>query len=274
LSVLFDEVLFYTTRFKTVITCGSEDDQTRELFASGIWFATPKGGKNLFYATNRHLVDYDFDKKGWHHMGANSIASVDIELRKFNGNTPSHETKFFNLVSPPNKVYYPKDNSDLAIISISTNQTVFQNATKQGYRPMCISMDSFLADNTYFIKSLKLVDSVSFIGFPKGVFDTDRNLPIARNANIASAPSLPFKNDAVEGEIVLVSGLSFGGSSGSPVISIPVGNKGIGVGRVLESKLVGIMAGHLVDKDDKHKGLSYFIKSPKIIDTLKENNLI
>tara|TARA_Y100000768_G_C23990683_1_gene692469 strand:- start:8023 stop:8304 length:282 start_codon:yes stop_codon:yes gene_type:complete len=87
LSVLFDEVLFYTTRFKTVITCGSENDQTRELFASGIWFATPKGGKNLFYATNRHLVDYDFDKKGWHHMGANSIDREIEKVETFNDMT-------------------------------------------------------------------------------------------------------------------------------------------------------------------------------------------
>ncbi len=166
MALLFDEVLFYTTRFKTQITCGAENDQTRDLFASGIWIASPKG-KTLFYVTNRHLVDYSFDSNGWKHTGANSISLVDIELRKYLGGKAQGETKFFNLVTSQNQIFYPSDGSDLAVIAVSTEQDEFKSAVRENYVPKCMSLESFLAGESYFTGKLKIIDSVSFIGYPK-----------------------------------------------------------------------------------------------------------
>lgn len=276
MASVFDEVMYYSTRFKTELTYLDYENvqKKKEIFGSGIWLGSSRGGKHLFFVTNRHLVDFDFDKENWKRQGLTSISNVDIELRKYSGNTPLSETAFFDIVSIQNKIYYPKDGSDLAVIAISISLAKLKEAGAKGFKPFCLAMDSYLAGKEYFDTDLKAIDGVTFIGFPSGDYDHANNLPIARNANIASDPKKIFKNDWIEGDLILLSGLSFGGSSGSPVYSLPVGNPAIGVGRVLSPKLIGIVSGHLVDRDRRHKGLSYLVKSTKIMDVLMENGLL
>ncbi|MGE3611714.1 MAG: hypothetical protein AB7I27_19140 [Bacteriovoracaceae bacterium] len=274
MATIFDEVLYYSTRLKTVVsfTNSVNEKETRDFFGSGVWIASPRGGKHIFFVTNRHLVDYEYGK--WRTEGAEGIINIDIELRKFNERSPLPEAAFFDIVSVQNKIFYPQDGSDLAIIAISINLTALKEAGTKGFRPLCLAMDTFIANKSYFDNDLKAIDAVTFIGFPKGDYDLNYNLPIARNANIASDPRNYFKNNWIEGDLVLVSGLSFGGSSGSPVYSLPVGSEGLGFGRVLKPRLIGIISGHLIDENRKHKGLSYLVKSTKILEVLQENGLL
>jgi hypothetical protein len=94
-------------------------------------------------------------------------------------------------------------------------------------------------------------------------------------ATLASIPAVEFRNDAVKTtEVMLVSGLSFSGSSGSPVLNqrkgIPPGGD-INDPSYVPSKIIGIMSGHFWENPDdapemfRHSGLSYLTKSTAIL---------
>jgi hypothetical protein len=142
-----------------------------------------------------------------------------------------------------------------------------------------------------------LLDSVFFVGYPRSSkdevpwWDTAWNLPIARDATIASVPELPFTNPKIRmADVLLVSGLSLQGSSGSPVFTrqeqdVVVTNEfehhGGGAERPertrvrdVEPILIGIMSGHLPDPEAgplKHSGLSYLTRSTTILDLIEKS---
>ena len=274
-AYFFNEVLYYSTRIK----CTFNKSDSLDLFSnynSGVWFISPeylsRGGRSLFYATNRHVFDISYNPE-FQRQNAHQLINVSLEFRKVSNGQSTGETKFVEFPKLVTNYYVPADNSDLVIYKIDTTQEPLRTLIAENWKVLCINYDVNIAHSEYFNNELKPVDSVTFVGFPKGDFDLLNNLPIARNANIASAPHLRFKNEAVEGDLILVAGMSFGGSSGSPVYSLPVGNPGLGFGRVLIPKLIGIMSGHL-NGERGHKGLSYFVKSTKISDTIKEHNLL
>lgn len=141
----------------------------------------------------------------------------------------------------------------------------------------CFKYDD-LASQQFFATSLNPMDIASFIGFPgkTGIawYDEIWNLAIARTVNIASYPRIGFSNSKIEtSDVMLVSGLSFSGSSGSPVISH---EKGIKLGEGLSGcnyvppKLIGIMSGHHWSDTDAflHSGLSYLTRSTAILEML------
>ncbi len=83
-----------------------------------------------------------------------------------------------------------------------------------------------LADEQFLNECCEIFDPVGFLGFPQDWYDTARNAPIGRMAWLASNPSVSFANEKIKTtDITLVTGLSFGGSSGSPVLSLPKGLK-------------------------------------------------
>jgi hypothetical protein len=131
-------------------------------------------------------------------------------------------------------------------------------------------------------ENLNAMDMASFIGFPgkAGVpwYDEHWNLAIARTVNIASLPRVGFFNSAIPtSDVMLVSGLSFSGSSGSAMISHQKGIRhGIGRGTgddYVPPKLIGIMSGHWWNEEAdsgvfRHSGLSYLTRSTAIIGLL------
>lgn len=137
-----------------------------------------------------------------------------------------------------------------------------------------------LAGEDFFRNSLNAMDAVSFIGFPGSKndlvwFDDEWKLPIARTAHISSYPGRSFSNRSIStADTMLVSGLSFSGSSGSPVFNHPKGLnlKGpLTISGYVESKLIGIMSGHFHEAGDnafKHSGLSYLTRSTAILQLL------
>jgi hypothetical protein len=143
-----------------------------------------------------------------------------------------------------------------------------------------ILREADLADASWFETRIDLYDQLFFIGFPgRGWWDTKWNLPIVRAATVASAPWQPFSNEAIRtADTMLVSGFSFAGSSGSPLLSA---ERGIGPsGGIVDQyhnppKLLGIMSGHLNDPVIvpsliDHTGLSYATRSTSILALLHE----
>ena len=165
-------------------------------------------------------------------------------------------------------------------IHLTADVAVIQNpkfvSKPTGFEYTCFNHTD-IADNSWLATNLHAMDIASFIGFPgkkgKPWYDEKWNLAIARSANIASLPYIGFTNSSIPtSDAMLVSGLSFSGSSGSAVISH---QKGIQVGPGLSGsnyvppKVVGIMSGHWWDEDDpepfRHSGLSYLTSSSAIL---------
>ncbi len=136
---------------------------------------------------------------------------------------------------------------------------------------------SDLAGSQWIEENLNAMDVASFIGFPgkAGVpwYDEHWNLAIARTVNIASLPRAGFFNSGIStSDVMLVSGLSFSGSSGSAMISHEKGIVGHR-GHYVPPKLIGIMSGHWWNEETdsdvfRHSGLSYLTRSTAIIDLL------
>lgn len=80
----------------------------------------------------------------------------------------------------------------------------------------------------------------------------------------------------------MAAGLSFEGSSGSPVIFLEKGMPGYTVDNreYIAPRIIGVMSGHITfgkepPKSDlltPHSGLSYFTKSTTILEILSKNN--
>lgn len=125
------------------------------------------------------------------------------------------------------------------------------------------------------------MDVASFVGFPgndgKKWWNKKWNLPISRTVHIASWPRIASSNNSIPTlDVMLVSGLSFSGSSGSPIISY---EKGIKAGATLSTvsyvapRILGIMSGHWWNEEPKggmffHSGLSYFTRATSIRELL------
>ena len=138
---------------------------------------------------------------------------------------------------------------------------------------------SEIATEDFFADKLKLMDVASFIGYPgkAGIpwWNTGINYPIARTVNIASSPHLPFTNPSIiTTDVILVSGLSFSGSSGSVVVSHQKGYSPISSTisfndpNYAPPRLIGIMSGHWSEKEQDafvHTGLSYLTRSTSIL---------
>jgi hypothetical protein len=128
---------------------------------------------------------------------------------------------------------------------------------------------------------LDVGDLATFVGFAGGGndensrwWDQRRSIPIGRLASLSSAPGIAFEHPSIKtGDAGLVSGLSFQGASGSPLISHTKRGASNGFGEVSfddhveESKVIGIMSGHLLAESGglfDHSGLSYYTRSPSI----------
>jgi hypothetical protein len=233
-----------------------------------------RSGRRLFI-TNRHNVD-PLLKLG----GRYQLISAAIRLRKqdVQGNF-LEESRFFEV-----------DLSSGCLKSSSTaDVSVFVDPTYRDYDPSYIiyslAAHTALADQAFFESKVLMMDAVSFIGYPgssgKPWWDLAWNTPIARFAGLASPPHRPFQNAAIlTGDVGLVSGLSFSGSSGSLVM---LHEKGIPPGAIVDSRyapatIIGIMSGHWREQDEhemfRHSGLSYYTRSTAILDLLRANNAL
>ncbi len=233
-----------------------------EFSASGFWLLT--SDEHVLFVTNRHNVDPTLK----HGVGTEfNLTAVELQVRG-----PADGTVGFYPVTNLSTAIWCAPSADCAVIAapaLARSQTLDVGR---------IFREENLAEAAVF-PALQITDGASFIGYPglrgRPWWDQAADLPIARIATIASIPTTEFRNDAVKTtDVMLVSGLSFSGSSGSPVFNQP---KGIAPGgdihdrSYLPSKIIGIMSGHFWENPDdppemfRHSGLSYLTKSTAIL---------
>jgi len=229
------------------------------------------------FVTNRHMVDYAFCKNKQNF----NLCKMMFWLRNDK-----------NLLSKPQK-YELNLNSlkilrhDTADVAIIYNIEII-NSRNDFIHTTLSMVDDSLADDNFFQTMLRPADNCIFIGYPNDWWDESTGLPIVRLANLASWPKIDFINKGIKSTNVrLVAGLSFSGSSGSPIMNkgteFQAGN-GLSITGLVPPKIIGVMAGHWWDKWQmppptshlppptmfQHSGLSYFVTSTVIHNLLKK----
>jgi hypothetical protein len=239
---------------------------SKEIYGTGFWVKTDS---DIFFVTNKHNLDPTLK------LGKETRFKLDkvyLQLRRMVGANLFPETNFF-IVNNLEKSVTCHPSADVAVI---TNPEI--DSGNFGYNWF---NKNEIADSAYLSKQVLPMDIASFIGFPGNTgrpwWDELWQIGIARVVNIASNPSIPFTNTGIRtANVTLVSGLSFSGSSGSPIILHQKGFKAappIEVSGYVQPKLIGIMSGHWWNEEEKsdlffHSGLSYFTRSTSILELI------
>lgn len=239
--------------------------------ARGTGFWVGKGRMRAF-VTNRHNLAPDLLQDKPSDL---RLSEVEIELRHVVGNLAYPATRFFSVSNAISCIQL-HPNADCAVLA---DPEFGCPAEFKDQVPVSLSE---IADREFLKEKVRLMDFASFIGFPGSDeapwWDQQENLPIARLASIASTPAKTFVNEGIlTDDVVLVSGFSFSGSSGSPVFSHRKGLRATPplVADFVPAKLIGIMSGHRVETGAlpdmlEHSGLSYFTRSTSILDLLQK----
>lgn len=239
---------------------------------TGFWLSSEDGLST--FVTKKHNIDAILK------FGATSDMhreQIEIELRQFDGDIATPMTEFFKVSNPDCVHSSPMaDCSVLIAPQLEKHDKMqFPIASLTKFKDLA-SLDDFQTNR------IKIMETAIFIGFPGANgchwWDESWKLPIARECILASWPAISFTNSQIQSEDVLhVSGLSFSGSSGSPVF---VFNRGHRPGGDLQdptwrpARLIGLMSGHFWGEGHiptmfAHSGLSYLTRSTSIVDILR-----
>lgn len=246
--------------------------------ASGLgtgFFLKTEGGFTTF-VTNRHNVDPQLNPRALKMGPATKLTGVSLRLRHHDeAGRPIDGTSLVQLDTARTQLRHSQD----ADVSVFIRPLLPDLPTRVGFH--CINARE-LATQESLATSTSMADLVTFVGYPSGPdgkpwYDTKWNTPVGRLAGLASRSDVPFTNPQIQtADVTLVSGLSFRGSSGSPVLSHIKYAAGIGhEQRFAEPMVLGIMSGHWWDTEDepgifRHSGLSYFTRATAIRALLAE----
>lgn len=261
------DLVYAVAQIKTVFV----DDVGNVAAGTGTGFFLRTHSSKVVFVTNRHNLDPQLNPKALTFSASRTLHQVELMLRHHDPTTraPRSETCFVRVKISDNSIRHAL----AADVSVITEPVFEDKPSDYGFNTINVrelATDSELKDHA------SMADPVTFIGFPGSQggepwWDTERNLPIGRLAGIASRPDVPFSNPQIRtADVTLVSGLSFRGSSGSPVLlhhkpAPPIGAPGTGSLPIV----LGIMSGHWWDESIepsifRHSGLSYFTRGTSI----------
>lgn len=145
-------------------------------------------------------------------------------------------------------VGHPDSRVDVAAIRINTDS--IQTLTDASPRITTVQLSLF-AKRSDVIEG----DDIFFLGFPLGIRTTENSFPLLRAGIVSLKPIEDFlvlaNGDTLGKQVFLLDAVSIGGSSGSPVFLKPGMTRPFlqpnVLGKVIESKLIGIISGHVID---------------------------
>jgi len=270
----------------------------RSLAGTGFWLQTGDGHTVL--ATNRHLVDPALAFPGDPILAKCNVVATEVHVRQGDDTSLLYAPgRFFRVIDP----YWIWDREADAAILVDPKLDGYP-PTDQMFRIVALP-ESLLADGAWINTKLQMMDECFFIGYPSvpkdskddsgeptHLYDVPMTFPIARQAIIASSPFFTHKDIKTTG-VMLVSGLSFHGSSGSPVVTpllgVPPGSVTTKpmedfpeyehmplalVTDYREPRVIGIMTGKFetkeIDRVFTHAGLSYFTRAGYLSALIKQ----
>jgi hypothetical protein len=232
--------------------------------ATGFWVGDAHGRRA--FVLNKHSV---WPSLAFENPGGLSLAKVAIEIRvgTRTGNQVaiSFSEKDFLEVSSLSHSLVVHETADCAALI----DPEFKGGLGT-HLPIPVKLAD-LADQAFLAERAHIMDLASFVGYPGagGLWDEGNGMPIARLASLASLPAIPFTNSKIgTSDVGLVAGLSFGGSSGSPLwLHAKPG---------VPPRLLGLMSGHGETTDAPeskgtvfaHMGLSWFTRSTSVLELL------
>jgi hypothetical protein len=261
-SGINQHVIYGITQIKSTFA----DEVGNRRTGTGTGFFLRARSRASVFVTNRHNLDPTLKiGSGW------SLADASIRLRRFDDRgEPLEETKFVAIDLGATR-HIQSSTADVAVLVAPKFVDELKDYGWKALDRGALATDEFLRTRA------ALMDFVSFVGFAgsgkEQWWDQRVNTPIARLGTLASPPGVPFSNESIPtGDVGLVSGLSFAGSSGSPLF---LHQKGIGpAGHVVDSGyapacIIGIMSGHWREPSVEpamllHSGLSYFTRATAI----------
>ncbi len=217
------EQLFFTTvRIDTILPDGTAGAGTGFLFSHKVGEKT-----YAFVVSNKHVV------KGMKEGFLTFLQRQDKEPllgQGFRLNIDEWPKAWFG---------HPAPNIDIAICPFIPLETHIKQLNNIDIFYRFVSSDMIPSGNN--LAKLDAIESVTFIGYPNGIWDSSNLLPVARRGTTASPLSVDFENTPC----FLIDASVFGGSSGSPVFIL---NQGMFTektgGTIIGSRLlfVGVIA--------------------------------
>jgi hypothetical protein len=199
-KTIAEQLFFTTVRIDTVATNGGQGSGTGFLFSHKI------GGQEYpFVVTNKHVV-----------MGIREGALSFLQRRD---SLPTLGNGFRLRIDDWPQAWFghPSPDIDIAICPFAPLEAHIKQQHDVDLFYRHVSSDTIpTADQ---VAELDAVESITFIGYPNGIWDSKNLLPVARRGTTASPIEVDFEGTPR----FLIDASVFGGSSGSPVFILNQG---------------------------------------------------
>ncbi|MBP9147434.1 MAG: trypsin-like peptidase domain-containing protein [Rhodoferax sp.] len=200
-STIAEQLFFTTIRIDTIAANGGQGSGTGFLFLHKV------GEQGFpFVVTNKHVV--------------NGMKSGALTFLQRDGQAPRLGQGYRLAIEgwPDAWFGHPLPDIDIAVCPFAPLEAHIKQQSNMDlfYR----WVDSNMIPNEEKLKGLDAIESVTFIGYPNGIWDSKNLLPVARRGTTASPIEVDFEGTPR----FLVDASVFGGSSGSPVFILNQGS--------------------------------------------------
>jgi len=261
LNGISNEYLY--SAFKIEVVFADKIGNTKSGYGTGFFVKNTKN--KLCFVTNRHVLDIKYKHKDSKDLSKYKLYSAVVLGKGKSPATGNPDLEVKLVLKMLNAKFDPNPNNDIACLvdpKVCSQESV--NPTIDFFLE-----NSLMATKANFTNDLQVCEFLAFPGYPPW-HDAVNMRPILRTGTISSDPRYNYQyKQEVLGDCTAYEAFSFGGSSGSPVFTVPTVLKsgpGIQLTGCRELMLVGINAGHLRTEKDEHSGISYFYNSYAISD--------
>lgn len=192
---LAENLFFTTVRIDTVANDGNSGSGTGFLYAHRI----SETEHAIFVVTNKHVVE------------GMRAGALTFHQRKDNKPNPGNGFRLDIHDWPQAWFGHPSADVDIAIVPFLPLEAHIKQQSNIDLFYRCV--DSSMLPSAEQSEQLDAIESVTFIGYPNGVWDRTNLIPVARRGTTATPLSLDFEGTPR----FVIDASVFGGSSGSPV---------------------------------------------------------
>lgn len=230
---LAEELLYATVRLST------EDADGHTSYGTGFFWSTDVGDRRFMTSivTNRHVIEGAVLFRVACHGAAENFIGSNGKVHQANVSLDSNQV-----------VYHPS--ADLCALPFSI---IMKKWEEQGLKIFYRTMNASILPTETHWNDFDALEEVVMIGYPRGIYDSANNLPIARRGITAT----PLNRKYEGRKEFMVDMACFPGSSGSPIflynrighVDRESGNFQLGAGRFF---LLGILyAGPLITNEGR-----------------------
>lgn len=217
-------IFFVTVRLTTTMSDGSPSGGTAFLYGR-----PNPDGQQLLLVTNRHVVEDAVSGR---------VALVEGEVSEGSMQPKLGATIDVDIDGFPEMWRFHSDPAiDLAVAPFGG---LVQHLAEEGKPVFIQTIGDDLFPSADQMAELGGIESVTFVGYPSGLYDTEHGTPIARRGWTATPIALDYGGKPM----FVVDAPVFGGSSGSPVFILNEGMYTTPTGTVIGSRVMflGVLA--------------------------------